>query len=212
MIKFTTVHKGQVRVLPDLTSQAGRGTSGVKKRSCARHGTLSRTLDLTQPDQPQPRVRSLRYHRRSLQTVLPSHRRRRTSRLQIPSFQSLAQCHFQLRAYEHGTCARLSQAEDDLRVLRYKRDDSLRDLNVFEEQNREWVADVNRWKVEVRVCLSPTLPRVIYLPSSVLTPALTCRQIVCYLWWRSHIPSSFFGNTQLNSLPPLHFSALDNTE
>ena len=100
MIKFTTVHKGQVRVLPDLTSQAGRGTSGVKKRSCARHGTLSRTLDLTQPDQPQPRVRSLRYHRRSLQTVLPSHRRRRTSRLQIPSFQSLAQCHFQLRAYE----------------------------------------------------------------------------------------------------------------
>lgn len=69
----------------------------------------------------------------------------------------------QLRAYEHGTRARLNQAEDDLRVLRHERDDSLRDLNAFKEQNRAWVADVNRWKAEARV--PPALPCAIYLPS-----------------------------------------------
>jgi hypothetical protein len=62
---------------------------------------------------------------------------------------------FQLRAYEHGTRARLTQTEDDLRVLRHERDDSIRDLNACREQSRVWVAEVNRWKAEAR--LSPLL-------------------------------------------------------
>jgi hypothetical protein len=53
-----------------------------------------------------------------------------------------------LRAYEHGTRARLTQAEDDLRVLRHERDDSFRDLNACKEQSRAWIAEVNRWKAE----------------------------------------------------------------
>jgi hypothetical protein len=56
----------------------------------------------------------------------------------------------QLRAYEHGTRARLTQAEDDLRVLRRERDDSFRDLNACKEQSRAWLAEVNRWKAEAR--------------------------------------------------------------
>lgn len=53
-----------------------------------------------------------------------------------------------LRAYEHGTRARLTQTEDDLRVLRHERDDSIRDLNACREQSRVWLAEVNRWKAE----------------------------------------------------------------
>ncbi|KAF8501045.1 hypothetical protein F5888DRAFT_1632839 [Russula emetica] len=58
-----------------------------------------------------------------------------------------------LRAYEHGTRARLTQAEDDLRVLRHERDDSLRDLNACKEQSRAWLTEVNRWKAEARPAL-----------------------------------------------------------
>lgn len=62
--------------------------------------------------------------------------------LSDPSF-----THSQLRAYEQGTRARLSQVEDDLRVLRRERDDALRDLK---EQTQVWVAEVDKWKSEVR--------------------------------------------------------------
>ena len=58
---------------------------------------------------------------------------------------------FQLRAYEQGTRARLSQVEDDLRVLRRERDDALRDLT---EQTQVWVAEVEKWKSEVRSFVS----------------------------------------------------------
>ncbi|KAN0139816.1 hypothetical protein V8E53_002478 [Lactarius tabidus] len=50
-----------------------------------------------------------------------------------------------LRAYEQGTRARLSQVEDDLRVLRRERDDALVDLK---EQTQVWVSEVDKWKSE----------------------------------------------------------------
>ena len=68
---------------------------------------------------------------------------------------SLSLSNFQLRAYEHGTRARLTQAEDDLRVLRHERDDSIRDLNACKEQSRVWLAEVNRWKAEARPSALP---------------------------------------------------------
>lgn len=88
--------------------------------------------------------------------------------------------HSQLRAYEHGTRARLNQAEDDLRVLRHERDDSLRDLNACKEQTRAWVADVNRWKAEARPahCPVPHLPSP--SPYLLYPPTAHCRQIVRY--------------------------------
>ena len=91
-------------------------------------------------------VRSIHCHRGGLQTILPSdsvccrsgYRPRRSI---IHSFQ--------LRAYEQGTRARLSQVEDDLRSLRRERDDALRDLNASREQTQVWVAEVDKWKSEV---------------------------------------------------------------
>lgn len=80
----------------------------------------------------------------------------------------------QLRAYEHGTRARLTQAEDDLRVLRRERDDSIRDLNACKEQSRAWLVDVNRCKAEAR------FRSALFCPSIILTPQrfTTCRQIM----------------------------------
>ena len=88
---------------------------------------------------------------------------------------SILQPSFQLRAYEHGTRARLTQAEDDLRVLRHERDDSMRDLNACKEQSRAWLAEVNRWKAEARPHCS--LSSMILIPTS-----FTSRQTVHYLW------------------------------
>jgi hypothetical protein len=88
----------------------------------------------------------------------------------LPAFSS--SCKLQLRAYEHGTRARLTQAEDDLRVLRHERDDSFRDLNACKEQSRAWIAEVDRWKAEARPS-APLLPFCNTHPQRLL-----CRQIV----------------------------------
>ena len=93
-------------------------------------------------------VRTIRCCRRGLQTVLPC-----DSVCRRPGYLSLGSMihSFQLRAYEQGTRARLSQVEDDLRVLRRERDDALRDLT---EQTQVWVAEVEKWKSEVRSFVS----------------------------------------------------------
>ena len=74
---------------------------------------------------------------------------------QFSQFNSYYTHFFQLRAYEHGTRARLTQAEDDLRVLRHERDDSIRDLNTCKERSRAWFAEINTWKAEARPSALP---------------------------------------------------------
>ena len=108
----------------------------------------------------------------------------------------------QLRAYEHGTRARLNQAEDDLRVLRHERDDSLRDLNAFKEQNRAWVVDVNRWKAEARV--PPALPCAICLPppSSMLPTASLQADSALLVVKIAHPIELFWESPKLTSSSP----------
>ncbi len=91
-------------------------------------------------------VRPIRYRCGGLQTVLTC-----DSVCRRPGYLPLRSIihSFQLRAYEQGTRARLSQTEDDLRALRRERDDALRDLNANREQAQVWVAEVDKWKSEV---------------------------------------------------------------
>ena len=128
--------------------------------------------NLTERGQGCSNVRSLRHRRRSLQTVLPSDRRRRTSRLRSILLRQLTRSLAFSCALTSMGPVRDSTRPRTICVLRHERDDSLRDLNAFKEQNRAWVADVNRWKAEARV--PPALPCAICHPppSSMLTPPL----------------------------------------
>ncbi len=105
-------------------------------------------LPTTTPNDDTTHVRSIRSCRGGLQTVLPGDSVCRRPGYYLP-LRSIIHS-FQLRAYEQGTRARLSQAEDDLRALRRERDDALRDLNASREQTQVWVAEVDKWKSEVR--------------------------------------------------------------
>ena len=179
-----TVHKGQVRV----STPTPNGTAGehcrswywapcYSKRSSAAV-TTPLVTHLLPSTWPQPANKAKVAPPLPLQKpILPSDRRCRTSILQIPFNSNV---HFQLRAYEHRTRARLNQAEDNLRVLRHERDDSLRDLSAFKDQNRAWVADVNRWKAEARVC--PPSPHTASCLLSPLLSVLTPQRLFSGRW------------------------------